>query len=198
MAMQAVVLTGRRALPAPAPALPARRERALVRAAQRGEAAAVEALFRVHWPACHRAAALITRDPAAAEDIAQEAFLAALANLGAFDARRPLGPWLRRIVANRSIDLLRARAARREVADEAVPEAEGSARAGFSDDVLAAVAALPDEQRLPVVLRHLLELTPGEIAERTGLPVGTVNSRLRRGLDALRDRLEEDHAPRPR
>jgi len=43
-----------------------------------------------------------------------------------------------------------------------------------------------------VVLRHLLEYTPGEIAELTGLPRGTVNSRLRRGLDHLAERLGED------
>jgi RNA polymerase sigma-70 factor (ECF subfamily) len=51
--------------------------------------------------------------------------------------------------------------------------------------MLAAIAALPDDQRVVVVLRHLLELTPSEIATVVGVPRGTVNSRLRRGLDTL-------------
>jgi RNA polymerase sigma-70 factor, ECF subfamily len=62
-----------------------------------------------------------------------------------------------------------------------------SAAAELADDegLAAALAALPDDQRTVVVLRHVLELTPGEIAAELGVPRGTVNSRLRRGLDAL-------------
>ncbi len=190
---EAVAVPGlRRATPRPA-ALSARDERRLVRLAQRGDRAAVEALFRAHWPACHRAAVLITRDPATAEDIAQEAFLAALGALERFDRRRPLGPWLRRIVANRAIDAARARAVRREVGDAALAALPaGTAPAALTDGILAAVGALPEEQRTPIVLRHLLELRPAEIADLLGIPVGTVNSRLRRGLDALRLVLERD------
>ena len=55
--------------------------------------------------------------------------------------------------------------------------------------MLGALAALPPEQRAVVVLRYLLDYTPGEIARLLELPRGTVNSRLRRGLDAMRDRL---------
>jgi RNA polymerase sigma-70 factor (ECF subfamily) len=53
-----------------------------------------------------------------------------------------------------------------------------------------ALAKLPPEQRAVVVLRHLLEYTPGEIARMLELPRGTVNSRLRRGLDQLRGLIE--------
>jgi RNA polymerase sigma-70 factor (ECF subfamily) len=171
-----------------------RRERALVRAAQRGDAAAVEGLFRAHWPRAYRAAWLIARDGHAAEDIAQESFLAALAALDRFDRTRPFGPWLRTIVARRAIDALRARALRREVGDASLSGAQAPAEqaVAVSDEVLAAVAALPDDQRVAVVMRHLLELTPGEIAVVLDLPRGTVNSRLRRGLDALRDALGEE------
>jgi RNA polymerase sigma-70 factor, ECF subfamily len=162
-----------------------RRERALVRAAQRGDQAALEALFRAHWPALYRAAWFVVRDAAAAEDIAQEAFLAAVAALDRFDRRRPLAPWLRTIAARRAIDALRARNLRREVGDAplaALPAAERAPSAGGLEDAL---AALPDDQRTVVVLRHVLELTPGEIADLLAVPRGTVNSRLRRGLDAL-------------
>jgi RNA polymerase sigma-70 factor, ECF subfamily len=166
--------------------LTARAERAAVRGALRGEAAALEVLFSAHWPAAYRAAWLIVRDAHAAEDIAQEGFVAALRALERYDRRRPFGPWLRTIVARRAIDAARARALRREVgpaALEALPCTAGAT--GIADDLLAAIAALPDEQRVVVVLRHLLELTPSEIAGVVGVPRGTVNSRLRRGLDAL-------------
>jgi RNA polymerase sigma-70 factor (ECF subfamily) len=159
-----------------------------VRAAQNGSAEALEQLFRSHWPRAHRTAYLIVHDAAAAEDIAQEAFLAAIRALDRFDRRRPFSPWLTRIVVNRAIDWQRARALRAEVAASAGAGhgASASNQAGpYSSELMAALAALPAEQRAMVVLRHLLEYTPGEIGELLGLPRGTVNSRLRRGLDRL-------------
>src|ERR671933_2480745 len=100
----------------------ARGDGALVRAAQRGDADALAALFRAHWPMAHRAAYLVVHDAGAAEDIAQEAFLAAVRALDRFDRRRPFAPWLHRIVVNRAIDWARARALRRELAADAAPE----------------------------------------------------------------------------
>jgi RNA polymerase sigma-70 factor (ECF subfamily) len=163
-----------------------RDERAFVRAAQRGSASGIEALFRLHWPRAHRAAYLVVHDAAAAEDIAQEAFLTAVRNLDRFDRGRPFGPWLHRIVVNRAIDWTRARQLRGEaelVDALAAPEDA----APLDDSVLDALAALPPDHRAVIVLRYLLEYTPGEIAELLGLPRGTVNSRLRRGLDSLRE-----------
>ena len=162
-----------------------RRERALVRAAQRGDAAALEALFRAHWPTAYRAAWFVIRDAQAAEDIALEAFLSAVAALERFDRRRPLAPWLRTIVARRAIDALRARNLRREVGDAALSALPAAEVEQPSGDLAEALAGLPDDQRTVVVLRHVLELTPGEIAGVLDVPRGTVNSRLRRGLDAL-------------
>jgi RNA polymerase sigma-70 factor (ECF subfamily) len=168
-------------------------EAALVRAAQRGSSAAMEELFRRHWPRAHRAAFLVVHDAAAAEDVAQEAFLAAVRALDRFDRRRPFGPWLHRIVVNRAIDYARAREVRREVPADAVAEAPAGGGPGGceapSDDVLALLAALAPDQRAVIVMRHLLGFTPGEIAAALGLPRGTVNSRLRRGLDALAEPL---------
>jgi len=167
-----------------------RRERAWVRGAQSGSHDAMEALFKAHWAPAHRAAFLIVHDAAAAEDIAQEAFLAAIRALDRFDRRRPFGPWLHRIVVNRAIDWSRARALRREVAEPVESEAPPERPAGWSDEIVAALAALDPDQRAAVVLRHLLEYTPGEIAELLELPRGTVNSRLRRALDRLARELE--------
>ena len=170
-----------------------RTDAALVRAAQHGDGDAVDELFRRHWPAVHRAAWLVVHDAAAAEDIAQEAFLSALRALDRFDRRRPLGPWLHRIVVNRAIDWSRARALRPEAAADALPEAAASeSTPDVGDDIVAALADLGPEHRAVVVLRHLLGYTPGEIAAMLDLPRGTVNSRLRRALDALALALEEE------
>ena len=169
-------------------------EAALVRAAQRGSEEAVEELFERHWGGAYRAALLVTGDRAAAEDIAQEAFLSALRALPGFDLRRPLRPWLHRIAVNRAIDWSRARALRNEVGADVAGEPQAPAAgdtAGLGEEIAAALLALAPEQRAVVVMRYVLELTPGEIGAALGLPRGTVNSRLRRGLDALADAIEE-------
>src|SRR4051794_36138367 len=186
-----------------APAVSGRASRAvadaaLVAAAQRGSHDAVAELFRRHWPRVHRAAYLVVHDAAAAEDIAQEAFVAAIRALDRFDRARPFAPWLHRIAVNRSIDFARAREGRREAAGLPVPD-RGTPAAGAadrpSDEILAALAALAPEQRAVVVLRHLLGFTPGEVARALDLPRGTVNSRLRRGLDALADGVARESGP---
>ena len=164
-----------------------RDERARVRAARAGSVSDFEALFRTHWPMAYRTAYLVAHDAAAAEDIAQEAFLAAVRALDRFDRRRPFGPWLHRIVVNRAIDWTRARKLRAEVelTDQPAPD-RGS---DVSDDVVEALASLSPDHRAVIVLRYLLEYTPGEIAKLLDLPRGTVNSRLRRALDQLGGRL---------
>jgi RNA polymerase sigma-70 factor, ECF subfamily len=171
-----------------------RDERAWVRGAQSGSVSDLESLFRHHWPRAYRAAYLVVHDSAAAEDIAQEAFLAAVRSLDRFDRRRPFGPWLHRIVVNRAIDWSRARTLRREAGEAGI---ENVAAATAPDNPHAqslaeALAELSPEHRAVIVLRHLLDYTPGEIADLTGLPRGTVNSRLRRGLDHLAMRLGEE------
>ena len=173
-----------------------RSEQALIRGALAGSEADLEGLFRRFWPRAYRTAFMIVHDHAAAEDIAQEAFLAAIRRLDRFDRRRRFEPWLVTIVANRAIDWTRARAARREsvAAGAEAPElaAPSDPPIGrYSQEVLAALASLSPEHRAVVVLRYLLEYSPGEIARALELPRGTVNSRLRRGLDALEARLKE-------
>ncbi|MGH2962051.1 MAG: RNA polymerase sigma factor, partial [Solirubrobacterales bacterium] len=171
-------------------ATPARSERRLVRAAQRGSEQAIEDLVRLHWPAAHQAAFLITRDAAAAEDIAQESILGAIDSLHRFDRRRRFRPWLHRIVANRSIDWVRARDRRREV------ELDGAAAVSLRDDSAAAaleiLATLDPRTRAIVVLRCLLDYRPREIAAMVDLSSGAVRTRLHRGLAELRRAIEGD------
>jgi RNA polymerase sigma-70 factor (ECF subfamily) len=163
-----------------------RSESALIHGAQAGSDSDFEELFRRHWRRAYRVAYLIVHDHAAAEDIAQESFVAATRSLDRFDRRRPFAPWLSRIVTNRSIDWARSRAARREVdEDEGQQTATAIRDDAYSDEIVRALASLTPEHRAVVVLRYVLEYTPGEIARVLELPRGTVNSRLRRGLDAL-------------
>jgi RNA polymerase sigma-70 factor (ECF subfamily) len=164
-----------------------------LRAARRGDEGELDRLFRAHWPRAYRAAYLVVHDAAAAEDIAQEAFLTVVRTLDRFDRSRPFGPWLHRIVVNRAIDHARARKLRGELlADAQIEVAAGPDEPALDEQLLAGLAALDPEQRAVIVLRHLLEYTPGEIAELLELPRGTVNSRLRRGLDVLRERVGEE------
>jgi RNA polymerase sigma-70 factor, ECF subfamily len=169
-----------------------REERAWVRAAQAGSASDLEVLVRHHWAGAYRAAYLVVHDAAAAEDIAQEAFLSAIRALDRFDRRRPFGPWLHRIVVNRAIDWTRARALRREVGDDQLavtPACPDRQPDDLDTETMSALAALSPDHRAVVVLRYVLDYSPGEIADLLELPRGTVNSRLRRGLDALQERV---------
>ena len=83
---------------------------------------------------------------------------------------------------NRAIDWVRARRPEQEHDDSPAPPARAEGLSGELSDALGALAA---DHRAVIVLRYLLEYTPGEIAAMLELPRGTVNSRLRRGLDAL-------------
>jgi RNA polymerase sigma-70 factor (ECF subfamily) len=169
---------------------PARLERRLIREAQRGSKEALADLYSAHWRRAHRAAYLVVHDAAAAEDIAQDAFLAAVDALDRFDRRRPFAPWLHRIVVNRALDWARREALRRKVDDPESRAEPETPRDTVGGELMDTLSRLPPEQRAVVVLRYLLEYTPGEIARMLELPRGTVNSRLRRGLDRLRDLIE--------
>jgi RNA polymerase sigma-70 factor (ECF subfamily) len=173
------------------PPLSRGRERRLVRAAQEGSAEALAELYSTHWRRAHRAAYLVVHDAAAAEDVAQDAFLAAVGALDRFDRRRPFAPWLHRIVVNRALDWARREALRRRL-DPTEAKPAGAPEPEIGDELMAALRELPPDARAVVVLRHLLEYTPGEIAAMLDLPRGTVNSRLRRALDALASAMEVD------
>ena len=118
--------------------------------------------------------------------MAADGFERAFAALNRFDERRPFGPWLHRIVANRALDLLRAE---RRLSDEELPDMPDLAPVHEVGDrsLLAAVAELSLERRVVVVLRYGVGMTPAQIADALDLPVGTVNSRLARALEQLRE-----------
>jgi RNA polymerase sigma-70 factor (ECF subfamily) len=151
---------------------------------------------------CHR----MLGDPVEAQDVAQEAFLQAYRALATFRGDGPFGAWLRRI----AIRAATARqSARREVVRldaEALDPRAAALESGDDPEaaaidveqravVLDAVETLPDAQRDVILLRFYGELSLLEIAEVTRHPIGTVKSRLHRGMAALRDQLEPRSVP---
>lgn len=167
-------------------------DRDLVRQARRGDGDAAAQLFRRYWRDAWRAAFAITGRRALADDVAADGFERAFAALGRFDDRRPFAPWLHRIVANRALDVLRAE--RRLSGDEPPDTPDLSPEHGAGDrGLLGAVADLPLDRRVVVVLRYGVGMTPRQIAETLDVPVGTVNSRMARALEQLRDSLEVEH-----
>jgi RNA polymerase sigma-70 factor (ECF subfamily) len=153
----------------------------------------VEELIRRHWPKAHRAALLIVQDLPSAEDVAQEAMLSVVRSLDRFDWRRPIGPWLHRIVVNRSLDHLRAERRHAELhlskdpPDDAGPAVIG--RDALSNELVTALSLLDPTDRAIVVLRHLLDYRSPEISRLLEIPAATVRTRLRRALGQLHERL---------
>jgi RNA polymerase sigma-70 factor (ECF subfamily) len=164
-------------------------DRELVRGARRGDREAAAALFRRYWRDAWRAAYAVTGRRALADDVAADGFERAFAALDRFDERRPFAPWLHRIVANRALDILRSE--RRLAYEEPLEPSDLRADQPHGDrGLLAAVADLSVERRIVVVLRYGVGMTPKQIAGTLDLPVGTVNSRLARALEDLRETFE--------
>lgn len=162
-------------------------EDTLIERARRGDNDAVGQLFDRHWRDAWRVAHGIVRSRETADEVAQDAFLSAINSLGSFDGRRPFRAWLHRIVVNRAIDTVR-RDKRLVRLDDAPDIAVYDHPA---DPMLAAaIRRLELDRRAVIVLRYGLEMTPQEIAVTLDIPVGTVHSRLARGLEDLRTQLE--------
>jgi len=169
------------------------RERRLLRRAKGGDRESINELVGEHWDNAYRAALLISRDHQAAEDIAQESFIAALESLRRFDRRRPFRPWLHRIVTNKAIDHHRSLARRGEMLMK-VPSSPDRASSGedIPAELVEALDRLEIEDRAIVVLRHLLDYRSEEIGAILNLPAGTVRGRLSRALSTMRIELEEE------
>jgi RNA polymerase sigma-70 factor, ECF subfamily len=159
-----------------------------------GERAAFGVLVERYAPQARRVARAVLGDPDEADDAAQDGFLSALVKLGQYDARRPFGPWLMRIVANAATDRRRRRQVRRvEPLDPGLvgggprPDTE-AVRSELGERLRAALAELPPRRRTAVVLFDVEGYSHAEIAEMLGIPEGTVRSEVfhaRRRLRAL-------------
>lgn len=174
-------------------------DKELARALVAREVWAAEEVARVYWPDAYRVARMLLGEERAAEDAAQDAIVSAIRSIETFDEERALRPWIERIAANRAVDLLRSQRRRREVPlEEMIVEGDASediaadlARHALLDDIVAALTELDADQRTAVVLRHLLDYEPVEIADLVGATPGAVRSRIHRGVVGLREILRE-------
>jgi RNA polymerase sigma-70 factor (ECF subfamily) len=164
----------------------------LFAAARRGSDEARSEIVRRHWDDAYRVTYLLTHDRGVAEDLAQEAMVAALGAFESFDERRPFRPWLQRIAANKAHDWLRRRDRRPEIVhtelvdmQEAERIADEVAEHALDEELVAALGRLEPLYRTAVVLRYLLELEPQEIAQIIEVPAPTVRTRVHRGLRLL-------------
>jgi RNA polymerase sigma-70 factor (ECF subfamily) len=130
-----------------------------------------------------------------ADDVVQEAFVAAYRALPRFRTGEPFHPWLLRIVVNRSHNAVRARSRAQALADRAAPwsvsvaegdPAEGALSAERRGELIAALARLSVPDREVLVARFLLDLSEADAAVMLQLPKGTVKSRTARALQKLR------------
>jgi RNA polymerase sigma-70 factor (ECF subfamily) len=128
-----------------------------------------------------------------AEDVVQEAFLAALANIRTFDTSRKFGPWLYRIVVTRGLNFRKSRSRRtaEPLEDAAVASAEAgpaasAEQAGLKETVATALGQLPERQRMVVQLFDLDGFSGAEIAVMLGVSPGTVRWYLHEARQALR------------
>jgi RNA polymerase sigma-70 factor, ECF subfamily len=171
----------------------ARVEMALRRAAQ-GDGQAFAELVQEHQAMVFSIAWHYLQDRSLAEDTAQDVFLELYQRLAAIQSPAHLRFWLRRVAVHRAIDQGRRKKHRRELEllEEDMPEPVGERH--IVDPLLMGklrqvLAALPEKQRMVVVLRYQEELGPAEIAELLEMPVNTVKSTLHRSLTELRRRL---------
>jgi RNA polymerase sigma-70 factor (ECF subfamily) len=130
-------------------------------------------------------------DTGAAEDVLQEVFMQLWRNPGVFDSSRGnLGAWLGVISRNRAIDILRKRRPETDIADVVVsvePDMAGDAeRTRAMERVRGALGSMPAAQRSALEMAYFEGLTHAEIAAKTGEPLGTIKTRIRAGLQALR------------
>jgi RNA polymerase sigma-70 factor (ECF subfamily) len=186
---------------------PPAHEAALMARVADGDAAAFEAVYERHARAVHSYVLAQLDRSGEAEDVCQEAFLALWRHASRFDPRRgSVRGWLIGIARNQAIDRLRARArrARAEAAAVAVaaldPPQDVVSAAGADRAEAARLRPLlddlPPEQRDVLLLVHHGGLSHSEVAQATGLPLGTVKSRLRLGLERVRDAVGAEADPR--
>jgi RNA polymerase sigma-70 factor (ECF subfamily) len=171
------------------------RDAELAALAQAGDREAFGVLVSRYAAQARRVARAVLGNAADADDAAQDGFLAALKNLGRYDPHRPFGPWLLRIVANAATDRLRrgrVRAAEALPAGLAAPQPgpdRQTDRWAFQEALGAALATLPERQRMAVVLFDVEGYSHAEIAEMLRVPQGTVRSYVFHARRALRTAL---------
>lgn len=179
-------------------------DRALVDAVRSGDRDAFAILVQRETRAVYGAALRVLGDRGDAEDVTQEAFVAAFRAIGSYRGEGALRAWLLRIATRLAF---RRRRQRRETADIAAVEeralvdqrsdpSRAVLRAERREAVRRAVSEMPEPFRETLALRFFADLSLAEVAEVTGRPLNTVKTHLRRGLERLRPVLGDAGAGR--
>jgi RNA polymerase sigma-70 factor (ECF subfamily) len=162
---------------------------------ERRDEAAFQLLVERSWARSYRTALAILRDPASAEDAAQQSFIRLLESARGGEVIGAVAGWLRRVVVNEARMLLRSsgRRSRRE--------AGAPARAPGGLDPAVALRdymdALPEKLRLPILLHYGFDYTHAEVGLALGCPAGTASTQIRTGLEKLRQRFAADGGTLP-
>ncbi len=164
---------------------------ALMTVIRSGDQSAMTALYDRYSSIVYSVALRVLQDTGAAEDVLQDVFMQLWRNPGAFDASRGnMGAWLAVITRNRAIDALRRRRPEDDIEDVVVSVehdlASEADRSRAMDKVRGAMEAMPAPQRSALEMAYFEGLTHSEIAGKTGEPLGTIKTRIRTGLLALR------------
>jgi RNA polymerase sigma-70 factor, ECF subfamily len=186
-------------------------ERQAIEQLKRKNIGGLEALVRIYQVQAVRAAYLITRDRATAEDVVQSAFLRAYERIDQFDVDRPFGPWFLRIVVNDAVKAASRRSRflplegktgteSASLADILVDPNPGPADLAETEEtrqaIWTALDRLPPKQRCAIVWRYYLGLGEAEMARKWSCPPGTVKWRLYAARMRLRALLSGWH-PKP-
>jgi RNA polymerase sigma-70 factor (ECF subfamily) len=158
---------------------------------QKGDEAAMALLYDRYSKVVYSVALRVLRDPASAEDVLQEIFMQIWRNPDGFTATRgSLGGWLSVVSRNRSIDMLRRKRPTEQVDDMQLASpynlGDEAERNSMMEKARSVIFLLPTEQRKTLEMAFFDGLTHSEIAEMTGDPLGTVKTRIRSALSALR------------
>jgi RNA polymerase sigma-70 factor (ECF subfamily) len=177
-------------------------DRAVLARVAGGELDALDELYERYKTMAYSIAYRITNDATLAEDVVQDAFLGAWRNAAHYlQGRGSVKTWLLSIVHHRAIDAIRRRRPTTELPEREdvpppalrLPDVWAEVAAGLdAEAVRRALDALSDVQREAIELAYFGGLTQQEVAARTGAPLGTVKSRMRLGLLAMRRDLEMD------
>ena len=170
------------------------RDASLVAAISLGDQQAMGRLYNLYSSLVYSVALRVLGDTGAAEDILQEVFIQLWRNPTAFNSSRgSLPAWLAVITRNRAIDFLRKRrpeSGSTEVVISIEPDlASDTERSHAIEKIRDALSGMPDVQRTALEMAFFQGLTHMEIAEKTGDPLGTIKTRIRTGLIALRQAL---------
>lgn len=161
----------------------------------------IGALYETHWVGLVRLAWLLLRDQQAAEDVAQDAFIATYRNWGKLRDEEAAVAYLRRCAVNGARSVLRhlvvvrreteAEAGRADAAGRLSSPSSADAALAHLDgeELMAALATLPERQREVIVLRYYSDFSEAQIAEALDIAPGSVKTHAYRGLRALRDRM---------